>query len=56
MIYIKQETDLDVYKLDIPKEITIIENNYQLVLLNGQSKEVLHITDLNTSKSVSCFI
>ena len=56
MIYIKQETDLDVYKLDIPKEITIIENNYQLVLLNGQSKEILHITDLNNYSASEYFV
>lgn len=56
MIYIKQETDLDVYKLDIPKEITIIENSYQLVLLNGQSKEILHITDLNNYSASEYFV
>lgn len=56
MIYIKQETDLEVYKLDIPKEITIIENNYQLVLLNGQSKEILHITDLNNYSASEYFV
>lgn len=56
MIYIKQETDLDVYKLDISKEITINENTYQLVLLNGQSKEVLHITDLNNYSCSEYFV
>ena len=56
MIYIKQETDLDVYKLDIPKEITIIENSYQLCLLNGQSKEILHITDLNNYSTSEYFV
>lgn len=56
MIYIKQERDLEVYKLDIPKEITIIENTYQLVLLNGQSKEILHITDLNNYSGSEYFV
>lgn len=56
MIYIKQELDLDVYKLDIPKEISIIENSYQLCLLNGQSKEILHITDLNNYSASEYFV
>lgn len=56
MIYIKQETDIEVYKLDIPISVSIIENTYQLVLLNGQSKEILHITDLNNYSCSEYFV
>lgn len=56
MIYIKQENNVEVYKLDIPKEIRINENSYKLVLLNGQSKEILHITDLNNYSASEYFV
>ena len=56
MIYIKQETDLDVYKLDISKEISINENSYQLVLLNAQSKEILHLSGLTNYSASEYFV
>ena len=56
MIYIKQETDLDVYKLDVPKEISINENSYQLVLLNAQSKEILHLSGLTNYSASDYFV
>ena len=55
MIYINK-TDLDVYKLDIPKEISINENSYKLVLLNGQSKEILHLNELTNYSASDYFV
>ena len=56
MIYIKQENNLEVYKIDIPKEISINDNTYQLVLLNGQSKEILHLNELTNYSASDYFV
>lgn len=56
MIYIKQENNVEVYKIDIPKEISINDKTYQLLLLNGMSKEILHITDLNNYSASDYFV
>ena len=56
MIYIKQENNIEVYKIDIPKEISINDTEYQLVLLNGQSKEVLHLNELTNYSASDYFV
>lgn len=56
MIYIKKENNIDVYKLDISKEISINGTEYQLVLLNGQSKEILHLSGLTNYSASDYFV